>query len=87
MPVSEFEQHKWFWDNYRWGMSDDLLSISITNQIKSAAPKARVEPWQVKQWTTQKDYTYRMTRLIIKPVAAIRSGFMAVVNAIKGMKK
>ena len=85
MPVSEFEEHKWFWENYKWGMGDDLLSIAVTNQIKSAAPKSTVVPWMVKQWTVQKDYAYRHTRLAVASVTKIRSGFMAVAEAIKGM--
>lgn len=87
MPVSEFDQHKWFWEDYRWGMQDDLISIGITNHMKSVSTRSKVEPWMVKQWTTQKDYTYRlaMTRLIVKPVEAVRSGFMAIVDAVKGL--
>jgi len=84
MPYSEFSEHKWFWENFKWGMVDDLMSISIVNYMKAKGSKAVLNPWMVKQWTLQKDYTYRCSKLIIKPVAAIRSGFMAMVNAIKG---
>ena len=68
-------------------MQDDLLSIGITNHMKTVSTKSKVEPWMVKQWTTQKDYTYRLalTRLLVKPTEAIRSGFMAVVDAVKGL--
>ena len=85
MPVTEFDEHKWFWDNFRWGMQDDLISIGITNQIKTAAPKADVKPWMVKHWTVQKHYTYQVTHLITKPAASIRRGFMAICNAVKAM--
>lgn len=86
MPISEFSQHKQFWQNNRWGMTDDLQAIQIVNFMRSKSSKIKVQPWQVKQWTTQKGYTYRMTHLIIKPAAAIRSGFMSILNAIKGSK-
>jgi hypothetical protein len=87
MPVSEFDEHQWFWKHFRWGMTDDMLSIQTTMFAKKTNPSANIEPWMVKTWSTQKDYTWRCNRLIIKPVSAIRSGFMAVVNAIKGMSK
>jgi hypothetical protein len=54
--------------------------------MRSKSSKVKVQPWQVKEWTTQKGYTHRMTHLIIKPAAAIRSGFMSMLNAIKGSK-
>jgi hypothetical protein len=86
MPISELNEHRWFHDNYKWGMHDDLLAMQLTHSIKTVNHKSSVQPWMVKSWTTQRDYTYRLQRLITKPVTAIRSGFFAVVNAIKGMK-
>lgn len=67
-------------------MNDDLQAIQITNFLRSKSSKVKVQPWQVKEWTTQKGYTYRVTHMIIKPAAAIRSGFMSVWNAVKGNK-
>lgn len=86
MPLSEFRRHKWFWNEYRWGMTDDLLAISIATQFKSVSAKSNVHPWQIKHWTVQKDYAWQSSKLVVKPVSAIRNGFMAVYNAIKGMK-
>lgn len=86
MPASEFYQHKAFWKENRWGMNDDLQAISISNYMKSKSAKVRVEPWQVKEWTTQQGYTFRKTNLFRKPVAAIRKGFMSIVNAVKGAR-
>jgi hypothetical protein len=83
MPYSEFKDHKWFWENFKWGMQDDILAIGVCNHLRSQSSKANVSPWMVKQWTLQSNYTYRVTKLITKPVAAIRSGFMAMVDAIK----
>jgi len=68
-------------------MTDDLQAMSIAHQMKVANPKSSAVPWMIKSWTVQKDYTYRLSRLVAKPVAAIRSGFFAIVSAVKGMKK
>lgn len=86
MPISEFYRHKWFWNEYRWGMTDDLMAISVAAQFRAASAKSTVHPWQVKHWTVQKDYAWQSSKLIVKSVSAIRSGFMAVYNAIKGTK-
>ena len=86
MPISELNEHRWFHDNYKWGMHDDLLAMQLTHSIKTVNHKSSVQPWMVKSWTTQRDYTYRLQRLITKPVTAIRSGFFAIVAAVKGMK-
>ena len=86
MPISEFRQHKWFWDNYRWGMQDDLLSIQIASDLTGKGSK-NLKPHHVKLWTTQNQFTYQLVKLVIKPTAVIRSGFMAIANAISGMNK
>ena len=86
MPISEFRQHKWFWDNYRWGMQDDLLSIQIASDMTGKGSR-NLKPHHVKLWTTQNQFTYQLVKLVIKPTAAIRSGFMAIANAISGMNK
>ena len=86
MPVSEFEEHRQFHKEYRWGMNDDLLAMNLAYQMKVNAPKSNVQPWMVKEWTLQKDYTYRISKLVTKPVAAIRSGFFAIVEAVRAMK-
>ena len=67
-------------------MNDDLLAMQLAHAHKLVNSKSKSQPWMIKLWTTQRDYTYRTTKMIIKPVAAIRSGFMAIVNAIKGLK-
>lgn len=85
MPVSEFDKHLHFWENWKWGMQDDMIAIDIVTQMKIANHKTDIKPWQVKQWTLQRDYSWRTTHLIMKPVAAIRSGFMTIVNAMKSM--
>jgi hypothetical protein len=82
IPVSEFYHHWEHWENYRWGMTDDLLAILIAHKYQG-----KVQPWSVKLWTTQKDYAYRITKMAIKPASAIRSGFIAVWNAVKGTMK
>jgi len=87
IPYSEFCEHLNFWREYRWGMTDDLQAMSIAHQMKVANPKSSAAPWMIKSWTVQKDYTYRLSRLVAKPVAAIRSGFFAILSAVKGMKK
>jgi hypothetical protein len=86
MPISEFRQHKWFWDNYRWGMQDDLLSIQIASDMTGKGSR-NLKPHHVKLWTTQNQFTYQLVKLVIKPTAVIRSGFMAIANAISGMNK
>ena len=86
MPISEFRQHKWFWDNYRWGMQDDLLSIQIASDMTDKGSR-NLKPHHVKLWTTQNQFTYQLVKLVIKPTAVIRSGFMAIANAISGMNK
>ncbi len=86
MPISEFRQHKWFWDNYRWGMQDDLLAIQVTQSMSSQGSR-NLKPFHVKLWTTQNQFTYQIVKLAIKPTAVIRSGFMAVFNAISGMNR
>jgi hypothetical protein len=87
MPASEFEGHRRFWQNYKWGMNDDLQAIAISNFIKSKAPKSKVEPWMVKEWTLQENFTHRVKQLVKKPVSAIRSGFFAIFEAIKGLNR
>lgn len=86
MPVSEFEEHRRFWREYRWGMTDDLLAMTLSHHMRVANPKSTVQPWMVKQWTARKDYTYHLSKLIAKPVTAIRSGFFAIYDAVKNMK-
>ena len=86
MPISEFRQHKWFWDNYRWGMQDDLLSIQIASDMTGKGSR-NLKPHHVKLWTTQNQFTYQLVKLVIKPTAVIRSGFMAIANEISGMNK
>lgn len=87
MPAKEFEGHWQFWKDFRWGMQDDLQAIAVTNQIRSVAPKAKVEPWMVKDWTIQPNYTHKIHKIVRKPVSAIRSGFFAIVKAIEGLKR
>lgn len=87
MPLSELLEHKQFWMNYKWGMTDDLLSMTISHEMKRHSSKTSVEPWMVKDWTTQRDYTYRITQLIVKPASALRSGFFAIYDAIRAMNK
>ena len=67
-------------------MTDDLQAMTMAYQMKVNNPKSSATPWMIKSWTVQKDYTYRLSRLITKPVAAIRSGFFAIMSAVKGMK-
>jgi hypothetical protein len=87
MPASEFEGHRLFWDKFRWGMSDDLQAIAISNHIKTKVPKSKVEPWMVKEWTLQANFTHQVRRLAQKPVSAIRSGFFAIFEMLKGQSK
>lgn len=84
LPYSEIMLHKEFWDSFRWGMTDDLVAIALTTYLQSKSSKIKVDPWQVKNWTVQKGYAYRIKELIIKPTAVLRSGFLAIVDAIKG---
>ena len=87
MPSSEFEGHWSFWKQFRWGMQDDLQAIAVTNQIRAAAPKTSIQPWMVKEWTVQANYTHRIQQVVRKPVSAIRSGFLAIAKAIEGLKR
>lgn len=69
-------------------MTDDLLSILITHNMRQASNgKVTLQPWMIKEWTTQKNYSYRLTTLITQSVESVRNGFMAIYEAIKGMKK
>lgn len=86
LPWSEFNEHWQFWKDFRWGMSDDLQAIAITQYMRKSNPKSTVQPWMIKNWTTHKDFTYKLTRLIVKPASAIRSGFFTMLEAIKAMK-
>lgn len=86
MPMSEFDQHWNYWKTYKWGMTDDLLAIVAANDIRFHAPKSKVKPCDVKEWTLQKDYAYKAAAIIAKPVSAIRSGFEAMMRMI-GTKK
>tara|TARA_R110000868_G_scaffold102246_2_gene281597 strand:+ start:7576 stop:7788 length:213 start_codon:yes stop_codon:yes gene_type:complete len=67
-------------------MSDDLASMALAHDMRKHSTKVSVEPWMVKSWTTQRDYTYRITQLVVKPASAIRSGFFAIYQAIANMK-
>ena len=86
LPVNEFYQHWHFWTEFRWGMNDDLQAMALAHHMKVSAPKSTVKPWMLKQWTTQRDYTFRLSHLVQKPVSAIRSGFFAILNAAKELK-
>lgn len=82
MPLSEFNEHWHFWKSFKWGMTDDLLAITAANDLKFRAPKSKVKPVDVKEWTLHSGYTYKAAQVIVKPVSAIRSGFMAMMKII-----
>jgi len=87
MPYSEFCQHRQFWQHYRWGMTDDLMAIKVAFDYNTASRKNSLVPHQVKQWAVQPDYAFKVLTKAIKPVTAIRNGFMAIVEAVKGVMK
>ena len=87
LPYSELMAHKEFWDTYRWGMADDMSAIATTMYMRSKSSKSKTEPWMVKNWTVQRGFAYEAAQAILKPASAIRSGFFAIVDAIKGMSK
>jgi hypothetical protein len=86
MPVSEFDQHWNFWKTYKWGMTDDLLAITAANELRFRTSKSKVRPYDVKEWTLQKDYAYRVAAVVAKPVSAIRSGFEAMLRMMGSRK-
>ena len=50
--------------------------------MKFHAPKSKVKPYDVKEWTLQRDYAYKAAAIVAKPVSAIRSGFEAMMRMI-----
>jgi len=68
-------------------MHDDMMAIQTAWNIKVNNPKSTAQPWMVKEWAIQKDYTWRMDKIIAKPVSTIRNGFRAILSAFAGMKK
>ena len=62
------------------GMNEGVLRVT-------GKGSKNLKPHHVKLWTTQNQFTYQLVKLVIKPTAAIRSGFMAIANAISGMNK
>lgn len=86
MPVTEFYEHRAFWDQYRWGMSDDLSAMTLTHMMrKDSMGKVDMKPWELKQATLSHNYTFQFARMVAQPLNSIRQGFMAIYEAVKGM--
>jgi len=68
-------------------MTDDLMAIKVAFDYNTASRKNSLVPHQVKQWAVQPDYAFKVLTKAIKPVTAIRNGFMAIVEAVKGVMK
>jgi len=82
--MSEFNKQKAFWEHSVWGIADDILAFSLSNDLASKSGKA---PIPVNELKTLAASMCSVKPFIIEPVKSIRKAFMGLASAIKSKLK
>jgi len=80
MPAEEFILHKTFWESYRWGVQDDLISI-VLSQILSWRTGKKPDS-DISSWKTYALVSGGARKKITQSISSMRDGFMTMVRML-----
>ena len=85
MPLSEFMDHKVFWEKHRWGLTDDLMAATLAQVVAGrtkSKPQTNLTVW--KEMVFSSTYVVKRIGHRIKEMnKRIRAGIMSMATAIQ----
>ncbi len=87
LPSSEFTRQKQFWDNFKWGVEDDLMSMLLSQVISARTGKKPEKDNYIWKHIAVNESGAIKKKVGPVSVASIRTGFMAICSFIGRKKK
>jgi hypothetical protein len=84
MPVNEFRRHFVFWENHKWGMTDDHLAFNGGQHLSERTGGKPPAIYDLKQYVASHS-AKKVHR--IQPVSVIRKSLGGLIGAIKALGK